>query len=64
MSHNELCYYCSDLQKAQGLLAEQRNGVVLQVDIHAIFRSIHIRRFNAEFYAVPYISVFEEGSQC
>jgi hypothetical protein len=59
MSYNDLCNYCSDLQRAQGLLADQYNGVVLQVDIHAIFRSIKRRKFDAEFYGIKYISVFE-----
>ena len=62
MSHNELCQYCSDLQRAQKLLADQKNGVVLSVDIHSIFRAISRQKFDAEFYGKPYMSVFEGAS--
>ena len=60
MSHNELCQYCSDLQRAERLFADQKNGVVLDVDINSIFRAIYRQKFNAEFYGVPYVSVFVE----
>ena len=60
MSYNDLCQYCSDLQKAQGLFADQKNGVVLNVDIASIFRTIYRQKFDAEFYGVPYVSVFGE----
>lgn len=59
MSHDDLCQYCHDLQRAQVLLAVQKSGVVLQVDIHSIFRSISRRKFDAEFYGIKYVSVFE-----
>lgn len=60
MSHNELCQYCSDLQRAQRLFADQKSGVVLDVDINSIFRTIYRQKFDAEFYGVPYVSVFGE----
>lgn len=59
MSYNDLCNYCSDLQRAQKLLADHKNGVVLEVDIHSIFRGIKRRKFDAEFYGIKYVSVFE-----
>ena len=59
MSHDDLCNYCNDLQRAQKLLEDQYNCRVLQVDIHAIFRTISRRKFDAEFYDIKYVSVFE-----
>lgn len=55
MSYDDLCNYCSDLQRAQRLLAEG-------VNVRSIFISIKIQKANAELYGMPYISVFKEES--
>lgn len=53
MSYNEFATYASDIQKANKMYDEQTG-----VDLSRIFREIYRRKFDADMYGEPYVSVF------
>lgn len=59
MSNEEFATYTADSQRANRMFIDHMENRAYYPDLHIIFRTINRRKFDAEFYGKPYISVFE-----
>jgi hypothetical protein len=58
MTHEEWATYHNDVVRSEKMLKENNNEVSMELAM--IFRAINCRKFNAEMYDRPYVSVFGE----